>query len=95
MLAAAAVPVGVAFSRWVDGVSLFDAAIAIPIAVVLGLAAIVLARRGRKRVEWTLGRAGGRGASRLGSLLGGLAIYLALTAVVALGFYGLLVLLGR
>ena len=95
MLAAVAVPVGVVFSRWVGNISLLDASVVIPVAVVLGLAAIVLARRARRHVEWTLGRAGGLRAARLGSLLGAVAICLALTAASALGVYGLLVILGK
>lgn len=95
VLGAAAVPIGVVFSRWVSGVSLLDASIAIPIAVVLGTSAVILGRRSGKRVEWTLGRAGGASAARLGASLGAAAIFLALTASLALGFYGLFVLLGE
>jgi hypothetical protein len=69
--------------------------VAIPVAVVLGVVAIVLGRRSRREVEWTLGRLGGLGLARAGTLLGTLAICLALTASLALGFYGLLVLFGR
>ena len=94
-LGAAAVPIGVVFSRWVDGVTLLDAALAIPVAAVLGLAAVALGRRSRRQVEWTLGRVGGAGAARAGSVLGGLALGLALAAALAIGFYGLLDLLGR
>ncbi len=94
MLAAIAVPVGVVFSRWVGNVSLLDASLAIPVAVVLGLVAVLLARRARSASEWTLGRVGGLRAARLGSLLGAVALCLALTAALALGIYGLLVVLG-
>lgn len=91
----AAVPIGVVLSRLSGGISLLDASLAIPIAVVLGGAAIVLGRRSRKRVEWTLGRAGGRGAARVGVALGVVSLGLALTAGIALGFYGLLLKLGE
>lgn len=94
-LATVAVPVGVVFLRWVGGVGLIDAAIAIPVALALGGAAILLGRRSRRQVVWTLGRVGGLTAARLGGALGVVAICLAATAAVALGFYGLLVLLGR
>lgn len=94
LLAAVAVPVGVFFSRWVGGVRLIDAAIAIPVAVLLGAAAILLGRRSRREVEWTLGRIGGLGWARAGTVLGVVALCLAATAAVALGFYALLVLLG-
>lgn len=95
LLATAAVPIGVVFSRWVGNIKLIDAAIAIPIAAVLGVVAIVLARRSRRAIEWTIGRAGGRRAARLGWFLGVLALCLAAAAGLALGFYGLLVLLGE
>ncbi len=93
-LAAVAVPVGVVVSRWVGGVRLLDAAIAIPVAVVLGWSAILLGRRSRRQVLWTLGRVGGQDVARAGTMLGVVALCLAATAGVALGFYGLLVLLG-
>ena len=93
-LAAVAVPIGVFCSRWVAGVGLLDASIAIPVAVVLGASAILLGRRSRRQVVWTLGRIGGAGAARVGAALGVAALCLAATAAVALGFYGLLVLLG-
>ena len=95
MVAAAAVPVGVVFSRWVGNITLLDASLAIPVAVVLGLVALLLARRARSTTEWTLGRVGGLRAARLGSLLGAVALCLSLTAALALGFYGLLVVLGK
>ena len=93
-LAAVAVPVGIVFSRWVAGVRLLDASIAIPVAVVLGAAAILLGRRSRRQVVWTLGRVGGLATARIGTALGVAALCLAATAGLALGFYGLLVLLG-
>lgn len=93
-LATVAVPVGVFCSRWIGGVSLLDAAMAIPVAVLLGLSAILLGRRSRRQVLWTLGRVGGQGLAGAGTLLGVVALCLAATAGVALGFYGLLVLLG-
>ena len=94
-LAAVAVPIGVFFSRWVTGVGLLDASLAIPVAVVLGVSAIVLGRRSRREAEWTLGRMGGLAWARAGTVLGAVAICLAATAALALGFYALLVVLGR
>ena len=94
-LAAVAVPIGVFFSRWVGGVGLLDASLAIPVAVLLGVAAILLGRRSRRQVEWTLGRVGGLATARLGTALGVVAICLAVTAALGLGFYEVLVLLGR
>ncbi len=41
----------------------------------------------------TLDRVGGRGTARVGKLLGGLGLYVAATAALALGVYALLVAL--
>ena len=89
----AAVPAGVALAQESETVELLHAAAAIPIAAVLGVIALVLGSRGRREVRFTLGRVGGDGLARAGRFLGGLAPYLALTAALAVGFYGLLNLL--
>ena len=56
-----------------------------------GLIAVILARKARYRVERTLGRVGERTAS-WGRWLGLLGMCLGLTAALALGFFGLLLL---
>ena len=55
----------------------------------LGLIALMLARRGRLRAERTLGRVG-EGPARWGKWLGLLGFCIGLTAALALGFFGLL-----
>ena len=60
--------------------------------LLLGFAAIVLARRGRELNELTLGRSGGARAARTGRWLGIIGVCLAATAALALGFFGLLTL---
>ena len=65
---------------------LVDAWVAIPVAVVLGLLALVLARRGRRRASRTVSRKGDRWA-RLGRALGALALALAAASGIALAFY--------
>ena len=60
---------------------------AIPVAAVLGFAAIAFARGARRRIELTLGRARGAGTARLGHALGLLGIYLACTGLLTLGVY--------
>jgi hypothetical protein len=62
----------------------------VPAAVVLGLLAIWLGRRGRRRFERTVGRVGGAGVARLGRWLGALAVCLGLAGAIAVGFYELL-----
>jgi hypothetical protein len=56
----------------------------------LGLLAVVLARKAQFRIERTLGRVGGGGMARAGKLLGLLSLCIGLTAGLALGFYALL-----
>jgi hypothetical protein len=77
-------------ARQLDKVSLVQATIASCFSVLLGGGAVLLARRGFRTIERTLGRAGGEGSARVGRLLGVLGLCLGLTAAVALGVYGLL-----
>jgi hypothetical protein len=55
----------------------------------LGLLAVIFARKARFQVERSLGRAG-EGTARWAKWLGLLGMCLGLTAALALGFYGLL-----
>jgi hypothetical protein len=90
VLALAVLPAAVFVTRRVSGVRLLDAGYAVPLAAVLGIAALALGGHARKRVQLTVGRVGEDGVARAGRWLGGLAVYLAVTAALALGFYGLL-----
>ena len=90
ILSVAAIPAGILVARKFEQVTLLDSSGSIVVAALLGWWAIILARRGRERIEITLGRAGGKGAVRAGRLLGILGILLACTAALALGFWGLL-----
>ena len=60
-------------------------------AVVLGAAALWLARRGARRLHRTFGRSGGAGAARAGRILGILGLCLAASATISVAFYELLV----
>ena len=73
-------------------VTLLNSSGSAAVAALLGLTAVVLARRARERIEITLGRAGGEGMARAGRTLGVLAMLLGATAALAVGFYGLLTL---
>lgn len=90
LLSLATLPAAVLLARDSDDLTLVQAGLAVPVAVVLSLAALWLARRARRRADRTLDRVGGRGAARAGKLLGGLGLYLAATAALALGVYALL-----
>jgi hypothetical protein len=93
LLAVAMIPLGVVAARYSGQVTLLNStAGSIPAALILGLSGILLGRRGRERATWTLGRSGGLLAARVGTWLGVLAICMAATASLAIGFYGLLTL---
>ena len=69
-----------------------DAVVAVPIAFSFALAAVILNRRARAEHQRTLGRSGSRlflGGARL---LGTVAFLLAVTAVLALAVFAVLVL---
>jgi hypothetical protein len=92
LLAVAAIPVGIVLARETEAVTLVNSSPSAAVAVLLGLCAIVLARRAREHVQITLERAGGLGAARAGRALGLLGIAAGAIAALALGFYGLLTL---
>jgi hypothetical protein len=92
ILALLAMPTGVVLARELQQVTLRLATISIAVAAVLAWFALILARRARETIQLTLGRAGGAGAARLGRLLGLIGILLAITAGLAVGFWGLLAL---
>jgi predicted lysophospholipase L1 biosynthesis ABC-type transport system permease subunit len=87
LVAAAALPAAVSVAEFSDLIRLIEAAGAIPLAGVLGIVAIMLARRARRRVERTLWRVGGGRIARVGQALGVLALCLALSGAIAVGFY--------
>jgi hypothetical protein len=89
LLALAAIPIGVAISGWRDDLRLVHAGFAVPVAALLAIAAIRLARRARHRLERTLGRAGGVARARAGRIVGWLALYVALIGGISLGVYAL------
>jgi hypothetical protein len=93
LAAVAMIPLGVVAARYSHDVTLLNSAAgSIPATIVLGFSAVLLSRRGRERATWTLGRAGGVAAARTGKVLGVLALCMAATASLAVGFYGLLTL---
>jgi hypothetical protein len=85
-----AVPAAVVLAWQTAGIGLLDAAWAIPVAAICGLAALLFVRGARGRIRWTLERAGGTGRIRLGRILGVAGICVALSASIAVGFYELL-----
>jgi hypothetical protein len=95
LLAVATMPLAILATRYSDSYDLLHAGFATPIAIVFGALALILARRARRHDDVRLGRAGGRGAARVGRALGVLGIALAATCLVALAVYGILTYLGE
>jgi hypothetical protein len=90
LLAVAALPGAIVASRFSERFELVQAAWAIPAAAVLGLSALGLARRARRQLRFTLVRSR-HAAARAGRSLAVVALCLALTAAISVGFYRLLV----
>jgi hypothetical protein len=90
LVAAAAVPAGVAAARQAAGVQLLDAVWSIPVAAACGVAALLFARGAGGRIRASLERAGGWSRIRAGRILGVAGICFALSASIAVGFYELL-----
>jgi len=90
----AALPAAIYLSRFSERYELLHAGFAIPIAAILGLISIALARRARMRSVLALGRGEGESLARAGRVLGIVGVCMALAALVALGVYGLLEYVG-
>jgi hypothetical protein len=87
VLAVAAIPVGILITNYRNDLRLIHAGWAVPVAAVFGFVAVRLARRARRRLERTVGRAGGLVPARIGRILGWIGLYLALIGAIALAFY--------
>ena len=90
LAAVAVLPAAVAAAELLEVATLLESAVAIAPAAVLSIAAILLARRARRHVERTLGRAGGASLARAGQILGWIGLYLAATATISVTTYYLL-----
>jgi hypothetical protein len=90
LLAVATLPAAVVASRFSERFELLHAGWAIPVAAVLGLIGLGLARRARRQLRVTMVR-GRHTAARVGRWLAILALCLAVTAAISVGFYQLLV----
>jgi uncharacterized membrane protein len=83
-----------AAARKLQGVTIVQATGATCGSAVLGAAAVLLARRGLRNIERTLGRVGGEGAARVGRLLGVISLAIGLSAGIALAVYAVLNVIG-
>jgi len=94
LVALAVPPVAFVAARRLDEATLLQATGATFASGLLGGLAMLLARRGLRNIDRTIGRLGGEGAARVGRLLGLISLCVGLTAGVALGVYALLTLFG-
>lgn len=94
LAAVATLPLAVYATRFSDTYELLHAGWAIPIAVVLGIVALALARRSRVQSAVSLASSRRPGVAGVGRFLGILGLCMAASALVALGVYGLLEYVG-
>jgi hypothetical protein len=85
-------PAAIEVSRRSQRVELLDAGYAIPVAFVLGLVALIMARRARENLRWLRVRQSGTPVASSAVIVGGLAVILAVTAALSIGFYELVLL---
>ena len=87
------IPLGIVAARYSKDLTVINSgAGTIPASIVLGVSALLLARRARERAIWTLGRSGGETTARIGKWLSVIGLCMAVTASLSVGFYGLLTL---
>ncbi|MEP7335444.1 MAG: hypothetical protein ABI717_06650 [Actinomycetota bacterium] len=94
VLATAAIPAAAAYADRSPRVELIWAGAAVPVAALLGLAAMGAARAGRRRAQVTLRRSGARTAV-LGRFLGLFGLLFAGTGAISLVVYAILSWRGR
>jgi hypothetical protein len=90
LLAAASLPATVAYAYWSDRLPLIWSGAAVPAAILLGLGALALARRGERRARMTLLKRSGSLTARLGRLLAVLGLLFAGSGLTALAVYAAL-----
>jgi hypothetical protein len=88
-------PAAVEVSRRSNRVALLDASYAIPLAFLLGLVALVMARRARQNLRWLRLREGSTSVASAAVVTGMLALCLAVMAALSVGFYELVLLYQR
>ncbi|MBV8258687.1 MAG: hypothetical protein JOZ56_00235 [Actinobacteria bacterium] len=89
-LAVLAVPAAIWATRRVPGAGLVDAAYAIPVGFLLGVAALLFARGARGAIARRLERVGGAGWIRAGKVLAVAGLSVVASSTIAVGVYELL-----
>ena len=91
----AVLPAAVELSRRSAQVTLLEAGYAIPLAFVLGLVGLIMARRARQNVRWLRINGGRTAVATTAVVIGLIAVCLAVTAALSIGFYELVLLYER
>ena len=89
VLALLVLPASVELARREPGVDLLDAAYGIPLAFLLALVALVMARRARENLRWLQLRETRTGVASTAVIVAAVALCLAITAALSIGFYEL------
>ena len=89
VLALLVLPAAVEVSRRSTRVGLLDAGYAIPVAFVLALVALIMARRARANLRWFRLREGGTAVASTAIIISAVTLCLAVTAALSIGFYEL------
>jgi hypothetical protein len=82
-------PAAVEVSRRSTRISLLDAGYAVPLAFLLGLVALIMARRARDNLRWYRLKEGGTGVATVAVIVAAVTVCLAVTAALSIGFYEL------
>ena len=89
LLGVLTLPVAIEVANRSKRVGLLDAGYAVPLAFVLGLVALIMARRARENLRWLRLRDGGTGVASTAVIVGAVTVCLAVTAALSIGFYEL------
>ena len=87
----AVLPAAIEVARRSKRIGLLDAGYAIPLAFLLGLVAVVMARRARRNLQWLQLREGRTAIATVAVFVGALTLCLSLAAALSVGFYELFV----
>jgi hypothetical protein len=89
-VATVTLPAAIAATRYSGSYDLLHAAFAIPLALLTGIAALVLSGKARALDRATLGQSGGGKAATWGRILGIVGLCMAASATIAVAVYGVL-----
>jgi hypothetical protein len=84
-------PAAIEVSRRSKSIGLLQAGYAIPLGFLLGLIALIMARRARRNLRWLQLREGGTGVATTALAIATITLCVSTMAALSIGFYGLVV----